>query len=143
MMNRISRIAVLMTVLTAMAGVQAARAEAPSMTDSDATSTTVRVLNNYGSAVRVFLKDSEGNSHLLGRVARAGLQTFEIPESLVKEGSNVEITAYPVGLISGVSPTSSAYRGVSTSTIELAPGQRIDFWLERVLSSSTAKVAEF
>lgn len=126
-----------------MAGVQAARAEAPILSDSEATSATVRVLNNYRSAVRVFLEDSEGNSYLLGRVARMGLQTFEIPESLVQKGGDVEIKAYPVRLIAGVLKTDGAYRSVATSTIALKPGQTIDFWLEHDLSSSTVTLAEF
>ncbi len=140
MMKRTSRIPVLMAVLTAMAGVQAARAEAPIVTDSEATSATVRVLNNYRSAVRIFLEDSEGISHLLGRVARLGLETFVVPEGL--EGSEVEIKAYPVGLIPGVLIADGASRGVATSIITLAPGQTIDFWLEHDLASSTARVVE-
>lgn len=142
MRRRISRIAVLVAVLTATAGVQAAHAEAPITTDSEAPSATVRVLNNYRSAVRIFLEDSEGNSHLLGRVARLRLQTFEIPEDLVQEGAHIEIKAYPVGLIPGVLITGGADRGVATSTIALAPGQTIDFWLEYNLSSSTVTVTE-
>ena len=125
-----------------MTGVQTARAEIPSVTDSEAAGASVRVLNNYRSAVRIFLEDSQGNSHLLGRVARMGLQTFEIPEDLVQEGADVEITAYPIGLISGQLMTDGAYRSVKTSAITLAPGQLIDFWLEHDLASSTVSVGE-
>lgn len=138
MMRRISRIAMLMAVLTAMGGAQAAQAEAPSMIDSDGASATVRVLNNYRSAVRIFVEDSAGNSYLLGRVARLELQTFEIPEGL--EGSEVEIKAYPVNAINGFMTTAGSYRSVRTGTITLAAGQTIDFWLEHDLSSSTATV---
>ena len=142
MMMRISRIAVLMAVLTAIAGVQAAQAEAPGMTDSDATRATVRVLNNYRSAVRIFLEDSEGNRHLLGRVVRRGLKTFRIPEGL--EGRYVEIKAYPVGLIAGVLFTDGGgSAGVGTSAIVVLPGRTIDFWLEHDLTSSTVTVEDF
>jgi len=113
------------------------------MSDSEETSATVRVLNNYRSAVRIFLEDSEGNIQLLGRVERLGLQTFEIPESLVQEGSDVEITAYPVDRLAGVLITDGDYRSVATTTITLAPGQVIDFWLEHDLASSTVAVADF
>ncbi|GMR12699.1 MAG: hypothetical protein BMS9Abin29_0891 [Gemmatimonadota bacterium] len=140
MMRRIPRIAVLMAVLTAMVGVQTAQAEVPITNDSDATSSTVRVLNNYRSAVRVFLEDAEGNIHLLGRVARRGLQTFEIPENLVQEGGYVEIKAYPVGLLSGVLISDGPNPGVKTSTIALVPGRIIDFWLEHDLASSTVSI---
>ena len=140
MMKRISRIAVLMAVLTAMGGVQAAQAEAPSMTDSDGASATVRVLNNYRSAVRIFVSDSEGTTRLLGRVPRSGLQTFDLPEDLVSEGASFEIMAYPVELPTGSETTDSGYPGVKTASITVGAGQVIDFWLEHDLSSSTARI---
>lgn len=141
MMRRISRIAMLMAVLTAMGGAQAAQAEAPSMIDSDGASATVRVLNNYRSAVRIFVEDSAGNSYLLGRVPRLGLETFEIPEGL--QGSDVEIKVYPVNEINGYMTSDGANRSVKTGAITLVPGQTIDVWLEHDLSSSTVTVAEF
>ena len=112
------------------------------MTDSDATRARVRVLNNYRSAVRIFLEDSEGNRQLLGRVARRGLKTFRIPEDL--EGRSVEIKAYPVVPVSGVLFTDGGgARGVGTSAIAVLPGRTIDFWLEHDLTSSTVTVEDF
>lgn len=110
------------------------------MTDSDGASATVRVLNNYRSAVRIFVSDSEGTTRLLGRVPRSGLQTFDLPEDLVSEGASFEIMAYPVALPTGSETTDSGYPGVKTASITVGAGQVIDLWLEHDLSSSTAKV---
>ena len=139
MKTKIPRIAFLAAVLTAMAGAEASQAETPGVSDSDAAVATVRVLNNHTSAVRVYLQDSDGIRHRLGRVVRLGLQTFEIPEDIVQKGQDVEFIAIPVGP-SGFNISVSAAAGVETDSISLAPGQMIDFWLEPVLSSSTATV---
>ncbi len=139
MMKKISRVAVLTAVLAATAGVEA-QAETPSVTDSDAATTTVRVLNNYRSAVRIFLQDSDGNLYRLGRVASLGLQTFEVPNDLVDKGDDVELIAIPVKLPLGFTVPAATYPGVETATISLEPGQMIDFWLEPDLASSTASI---
>ena len=124
----------------ATAGVEA-QAETPSVTDSDAATATVRVLNNYRSAVRIFLQDSHGNRYKLGRVVPLALQTFEVPSELVDKGDEVKLIAISqAGFLPWFTIPAVLHPGVETTTIPLEPGQLIDFWLEPNLSASTATI---
>ena len=57
---------------------------------------TVRVMNNHGREVKVYVVDFKNHRHLLGRVGRSELKDLQIPSRLVWGTRTVQLKVYPV-----------------------------------------------
>ena len=57
---------------------------------------TVRVVNNHGHQVTVYVVDSNNRLHWLGRVGRSKLKDLQIPAGLARGTGTVQLKVYPV-----------------------------------------------
>ncbi|MCG6955064.1 MAG: hypothetical protein LJF04_03655 [Gemmatimonadetes bacterium] len=92
----------------------------------------VRVVNNYASAVRVYVEDRFGQTESLGWVNRADARTLTVPASITKLGP-VQIRVFsnqPVW-----SPRTEP-EGIQTRALNLRPGDVVNFWLQDELVDS-------
>ena len=109
MMKMISRVALALVLLAATVGTTTLQADtfdraAPYVVASGA---AVRVINNHGRAVRVYVVDSNHHRHLLGRVGPSELKDRQIPSGLVWGTRTVQFKVYPVQPMLGLGDTTA------------------------------------
>ena len=101
-MKMISRVALAMVLLAATVGTTTLQADtfdraAPHVVASGVEGDpAVRVINNHGHAVMVYVVDSNHHRHLLGRVGPSELKDLQIPSGLVWGTRTVQLKVYPV-----------------------------------------------
>ena len=105
MMKMISRVALALALLAATVGTTTLQADtfdrvAPHLVASG--DPTVRVMNNHGRSVMVYVVDYKNHRHLLGRVGRSELKDLQIPSRLVWGTRRVQLKVYPVQPILGL-----------------------------------------
>ena len=99
---------------------------------------SVRIINHYTSAVRVFVFDHEDRRFSLGTVETGEFQQMVISTEWVDAGV-VQVKVYPKGGLRGLAG-SGAEDGVKSSRLTLSPGDVIDFWLEPNLGESMVRL---
>ena len=113
MMKMISRVALALVLLAATVGTTTLQADtfdraAPYVVASGAEGdAAVRVINNHGRAVRVYVVDSNHHRHLLGRVGPSKLKDLQIPPRLVRGTRTVQLKVYPVLPMPGLGDTTA------------------------------------
>ena len=113
----------LMLGLAAFAATSLEAAEIDHPTDEITNS--VRVVNNYLAQVRVYVEDSQGRLHTLGRVSRGELKEFEIPAEIGRESFRVKVFPNrPLGTLH------QDDFGVKTSPIDLERYSEVTVWLQ-------------
>ena len=109
------------------------------VTSSAESSPTVRVTNNYGRHVNVYVVDSHNRRRLLGRVGPAKLKDLQIPAGLVRGTGTIQLRIYP----DLSAPTlGSAFEpvGMKTSKFSVGSDQVIELFLEPDLTRSAAGI---
>ena len=109
-MKMISRVALALALLAATVGTTTLQAD----TFDRVAPPTVRVMNNHGHDVVVYVVDSDHHRHWLGRVGRSELKDLQIPSRLVWGTRTVQLEVYPAQQILGLSETSFETDGIKT-----------------------------
>ncbi len=143
MMKMISRVALALVLLAATVGTTTLQADtfdrvAPYLVTSG--DPTVRVMNNHGRAVRVYVVDFKNHRHLLGTVGRSELKDLQIPSRLVWGTRTVQLKVYPILPRPGLGDiTSFSFEPAGIKTREffsIQSDQVIVLNLERTLTRS-------
>ena len=143
MTKMISRVALASALLVATVGTTTLHADtfdrvAPRVVASGAEGgPTVRVTNNYGRHVKVYVVDSNNRRHLLGRVSHSRVKELEIPAGLVRGIGTIQLKVYPVlpaQHIPGVTVFDPA--GIETGEFSIQSDQVIELYLEADLKRS-------
>ena len=130
----ISRIA-LALALVATAGTTTLHADtfdrvAPRVVTSGAEGgATVRVFNNYGRHVRVYVVDSDNRRHLLGSVGNSRVKDLQIPKGLVRGTGTVQLKVYPIMLSPGIGVSAFELRGIKTRELSVQSDQVIELYV--------------
>ena len=130
-MKMISRVALALALLAATVG-----------TVDRVAPPTVRVINNHGRDVMVYVVDSDHHRHLLGRVGRSELKDLQLPPRLVWGTHTVQLKVYPV-LPTRRGPTYTSFEpaGIKTRGLfSIRSDQVIELNLERTLAGSRAAI---
>ena len=106
----ISRVALALALLVATVGTTTLQAD----TFDRVADPTVRVINNHGRDVMVYVVDYKNHRHLLGRVGRSKVKDLQIPLRLVLGTRTVQLKVYPALRISGLSETAFENAGIKT-----------------------------
>ncbi len=102
---------------------------------------TVRVTNNHGRRVVVYLVDSHHRRHLLGRVGPSKSKDLQIPTDLVRDTGTVELKIYPVMPQHGPGVSAFEPAGVKTRELSLESDQVIELYLMPELARSMFGIA--
>lgn len=129
--------AALATALLAM-GATSVQAETtgPAVTDGPSSTLEVRVINNHGSAVRVYVEDAFGRMRSLGWVNRSDAKVLTVPARMTQGGA-VQIKVFsdePVWSPRAVPD------GVRTMPLNLKQGDVVNFWVETNLTDSYLQI---
>ncbi len=105
---------------------------------------TVRVMNNHGREVKVYVVDSRNHRHLLGKVGRSELKDLHIPSRLVWGTRTVQLKVYPILPRPGLGGTTSFSfepAGIKTREfLSVQADQVIELYLEADLTRSLAGI---
>ena len=135
MMKMISRVALALALLAATVGTTTLQAD----TFDRVAPPTVRVMNNHGRDVMVYVVDSDYHRHLLGRVGRSELKDLQIPSGVVFWGTRtVQLKVYPVLATRPSLGYTSA--GIETRWFSIQLDEVIELNLERTLMRSLAGI---
>ena len=136
-MKMISRVALALALLAATVGTTTLQAD----TFDRVAPPTVRVMNNHGRDVMVYVVDSDHHRHLLGRVGRSELKDLQIPSRLVWGTRTVQLKVYPVLPRHHLSQPSFEPAGITTREFfSIQSDQVIVLNLERTLTRSLAGI---
>ena len=144
MMKMISRAALALALLAATVGPTTLQADtfdrvAPHLVASG--DPTIRVMNNHGRDVMVYVVDYKNHSHVLGRVGRSELKDLQIPSRLVWGTRRVQLKVYPVQPRLGLGEPSFEPAGIKTREFfSIQSDQVIVLNLERTLMRSLAGI---
>ena len=141
----ISRVALALALLAATVGTTTLQADtfdrvAPHVVASG--DPTVRVMNNHGREVKVYVVDYKNHRHLLGRVRPSELKDLQIPSGLVWGTRRVQLEVYPVQVqpIPGLSQPWFESAGIKTRGFSIQSDQVIVLNLEADLTRSRAGI---
>ncbi len=143
-MKMISRVALALALLAGTVGTTTLQADtfdrvAPYLVTSG--DPTVRIMNNHGRAVRVYVVDFKNHRHLLGRVGRSELKDLQIPSRLVWGTRTVQLKVYPVQPMLGLGQPSFEPAGIKTREfLSVQSDQVIVLNLEADLTRSLAGI---
>jgi hypothetical protein len=96
----------------------------------------VRVMNNYRDQVRVYVEDSRGHLHRLGRVARGQLKEFQIPEEVADASFRIKV--YPAQPVWAFQQDDF---GIKTNPLTLDGESTVTLWVEPDLTKTMVEVA--
>ncbi len=137
MMKLISRVALALALLAAPVGTTTLQAD----TIDRVADPTVRVTNNHGREVRVYVVDSNHHRHLLGKVGRYELKDLQIPARLVWGTRTIQLKVYPVQPMLGLGEPSFEPAGIKTREFfSVQSDQVIALYLEADLTGSRAGI---
>ncbi len=143
-MKMISRVALALALLAATVGTTTLQADtfdrvAPHLVASG--DPTIRVMNNHGRDVMVYVVDYKNHRHLLGRVGRSELKDLQIPSRLVWGTRTVQLKVYPVQPMPSLSKTSAEPAGIKTREFfSIQSFGVIELYLEADLTRSRAGI---
>ncbi|MCH7564951.1 MAG: hypothetical protein IH968_14135 [Gemmatimonadetes bacterium] len=141
-MKMILRIAPAVALLVATVGTTTLHADtfdrvAPQVVSSGAEGgPTVRVTNNYGRNVRVYVVDSHNRRRLLGRVGPSESKDLQIPAGLVRGTGTIHLKVYPDLPSPNFSANWLETAGIKTSEFSVQSDQVIELILEPDLTRS-------
>ncbi len=136
-MKMISRVALALALLAATVGTTTLQAD----TFDRVAPPRVRVMNNHGRDVMVYVVDYKNHRHLLGRVGPSELKDLQIPSDLVWGTRTVQLKVYPVQGMLGLGETSFEPAGVKTREFfSVRSDQVIELYLEPDLTRSLAGI---
>ena len=137
MMKMISRVALALALLAVTVGTTTLQAD----TFDRVVDPTVRVTNNHGREVRVYVVDSNHHRHLLGKVGRYELKDLQIPSRLVWGTRTIQLKVYPVQPMLGLGEPSFEPAGIKTREFfSVQSDQVIVLYLEPDLTRSRAGI---
>jgi hypothetical protein len=110
-------------------GAASVQAQTPSRSE---TTIEVRVVNNYASAVRVYVQDRFGRTESLGWVNHSDARTLAVPASITRLGP-VQIRVFSAQPVSSPRVEPEA---IETRSLNLRPGDVVNFWLQNELADS-------
>ena len=138
MMKMISRVALALALLAAAVGTTTLQAD----TFDRVVDPTVRVTNNHGREVKVYVVDSNHHRHLLGKVGPSELKDLQIPSRLVWGTRTIQLKVYPVQPMLGLGETSFEPAGIKTREFfSIESFGVIELYLEPDLTRSRAGIA--
>jgi len=138
MKKMISRVALALALLAVTVGTTTLQAD----TFDRVADPTVRVTNNHGRAVMVYVVDYKNHRHLLGRVGRSELKDLQIPSRLVWGTRTIQLKVYPVQPMLGLGETSFEPAGIKTREFfSIESFGVIELYLEPDLTRSRAGIA--
>ena len=137
MKKMISRVALALALLAATVGTTTLQAD----TFDRVADPTVRVTNNHGRAVLVYVVDYKNHRHLLGKVGRYELKDLQIPSRLVWGTRTIQLKVYPVQPMLGLGEPSFEPAGIKTREFfSVRSEQVIALYLEADLTRSRAGI---
>ena len=146
MMKMISRVALAVSVLVATVGTTNLNADTFDGVGTRVVaagaegSPTVRVMNNHGRHVSVFVVDSDNRRHLLGTVDHSGIKDLQIPARLLRATGTVQLRVYPVMPQPGLGVSAFEPVGVKTRELSVRSDQVIVLYLEPDLTHSAVGI---
>lgn len=123
-------LAVCLTALSA--GTASAQTQAAATADHE-----LRVVNGYGTTVRVYVQDADGGLYMLGRVAAADFKILKVPAALTAKGM-VHIEVYPIPPFEALTPATD---GITTRSIELNGATAVNMYVKSDLLRSVVEIA--
>lgn len=114
--------------------------EGPVVANADDTPSLL-VVNNHVASVTVYVVDSKGEAHRLGRLDRSGVGSYELPEGVIDFEGAVEVKIYPDAPQPGLGTSTAAPDGIKTR-LPVAEGGSFVFWLEPELTNSFTENVE-
>ncbi len=137
MKKMISRVALALALLAVTVGTTTLQAD----TFDRVADPMVRVTNNHGREVSVYVVDSRNHRHLLGRVGPSELKDLQIPARLVRGTRTVQLKVYPVQPMLGLGESSFEPAGMKTREFFSVPSLGvIELYLEADLTRSRAGI---
>jgi hypothetical protein len=131
MIKRIFGAAVMMGLVAS----SAVSAEAAQLTDSrDKVTSDIVVVNDYTTAVRVYVEDSEGSVHRLGRVRRGQVRQFEAPADVFERG-DFRVRIRPIDPYLG-----SNRVNIKTRLLNVRDDEQVIMWLKTDLRETAIEV---
>ena len=146
-MKMISRVAFALALLVAAVGTTTLHADTldrfspPVVASGAVEGPTVRVMNNHGRNVSVYVVDSDDRRHLLGRVGRSSIKELQIPSGLVREIGTVQLKVYPVLPAPGLGVSGFEPAGIKTRELSVRSDQVIELYLEADLTRSLVGIS--
>jgi hypothetical protein len=132
-MNRIYGAAVMLGLVAWSAvSVEAAELNGP----GDEVSNEIVVVNNSVTSVRVYVEDSEGVLHQLGRVSRGKVERFEAPADASERG-DFRVRIHP---LVDPDPWSDPVSRIKTRALNVADDDLVVVWLTTDLTQSEVEV---
>ena len=124
-------------VAAALLGVGATSVKAEPPVRGPANNTVdLRVVNNHPSPVTVYVKDANGRSHYMGRIASDDFKILEIPGAIAAKG-DVSIEVFPSEPAWSLLGESA---GVKTNTIPLRIGDAVNVFVETSLLNTQVEI---
>lgn len=132
-MNRIHKTMIMLGLVV----LSAVSVEAAELADPvDMTGREIVVVNDYTSAVRVFVQDADGTVHNLGRVVRGEVRQFTAPTEILERG-NLRVRIHPV-----VRASWDGHTNIKTRTITVTDDEQVIMWLTADLEESILEVVK-
>ena len=103
----------------------------------DEVSNEIIVVNDYTSLVRVYVEDSEGRLHQLGRVSPGQVNVFKAPADIWERG-DFRVRVHPLD-----SPDLLSwwdYVRIKTKALNVEDDETVIIWLRRELAQSVVEV---
>ena len=130
-MNRIYGATIMLGLVASSAvSVEAAELGGP----RDEVSNEIVVVNDYVTQVRVYVEDSEGFLHQLGRVGRGKVKRFEAPADILERGD------FRVRVHSLAPDRWSNHAGIKTRALNVEDDETVIMWLRTDLTQSVVEV---
>ena len=127
----------MVAVAAALLGLGATSAKADTPVLGPSTNTVeLRVVNNHASRVMVYVQDSRGKLHSLGRVASADFEILQIPGEIAAMG-DVQIKIFPSEPVWSLLGDDA---GVATRGIALRLGDAVNMFVETNLYESQVEI---
>ncbi len=126
--------AALMLGLLAHSAVSVEAAELRSA--GDEVTTPIAVVNDYTTQVRVYVEDSEGRLHRLGRVSRGKVKLFEAPADILERG-RFRVRIRPIDPYPG-----SNHVEIKTRALNVEDDETVIMWLRADLTQSAIEVSK-
>jgi len=131
-------LAIAMVTLSAVTGAAVPATAATGDGRSEDVTVTLVVQNNNVRAVTIYAVTTDGKLRRLGRVGGIEERSFEISESLLQDGRNLQIKVFhPQGPKGGLAHGAlERSEGIKTYPIAVESGSTVDLWVDRDLRAS-------
>ena len=132
-MNRIYGVTLMLGLVAWSAvSVEAAELRGP----GDEVSNEIVVVNDYLTSVGVYVEDSEGHFHRLGRVSRGKVKLFEAPADILERG-RFRVRIRPIDPYPG-----SNHVEIKTRALNVEDDETVIMWLRADLTQSAIEVSK-